>query len=144
MLTDPGWPRPYVWIDGRPTPVPWVSPSDNLAAGAMVRRQEMFENELCHVCGEGFDGRVAFFVNERPPRDLRGKIILPMTDALLHERCARLALGHCPVLRGMRGGPELFAVSAPCEDLWVTEVDGERRFVVGLDRARLEPRLAAG
>lgn len=78
-------------------PVPW-NVCDNadgtylLGALDPDRTMEGEKNKLCQVCGDGLPEEAVFVVSQRD---------FSIVDALgLHERCARLALAHCPALRG--------------------------------------------
>lgn len=109
--TERGWPRP---LNEERYPVPWISPSSDLAVMDPRRHRRVVEDMLCQVCGEGHQegSDVYLFVNEASPAP-RGAVAQAMDDALMHERCARLAHGRCPELRRLRQGGRLRAYRAP-------------------------------
>lgn len=94
-LTKAGWPRPRV--AGKP--IPWDAPA--IALGKVhPDRSELAHNELlCTVCGLPHGRLVWFLIDEQPPENRDDTLSVPMSDELLHERCMRLALAHCPTLR---------------------------------------------
>jgi hypothetical protein len=64
------------------------------------RQAEVVEYGLCQVCGLGHEpgDTVYVFVAEPPPAEPEGKVVKAMDDAVLHERCMKLARGRCPGL----------------------------------------------
>lgn len=146
--TPPGWPRP---IRGG-YPVPWVSPASSLGETIPERREEVLDGLLCQVCGEGHDPDGTAYLLVGDPAsvedgDPTGRSVRLMDDALMHERCARLAVARCPELRRLRGGhlavfrgpvDAVVAVTLDDEDLRGDEAadclvaDGDRLERVGL------------
>lgn len=99
-LTRTGWPRPVVGG----LPIPWVSPSDDLATMNGARAIACSSGAVCAVCGEGYeeDETAYAFVKEKSlPDDLGVGAIRAMDNGILHQRCARLALAVCPKLKSL-------------------------------------------
>ena len=70
------------------------------------------------MCGEAFDGGTVYvLVNEPPVRgeDLTGRLAQAMDDAVMHGRCARLALARCPHLRALQAAGGLAVVCGPAD-----------------------------
>lgn len=119
-LTEPGWPRPI--IGGYP--VPWVAIPDNLGRTDGERFIATKTDLLCQVCGEahGKHDEVVVFVGtglqtksgEKIDPTKAGDILIRcLDDAILHERCARLAAGRCPALKRKAAASEFFAFIGP-------------------------------
>lgn len=113
-LTEPGWPRPRYRLRFQPkvgnyvdqvVPVPWVTPVPDFVTLAPERRERAFDEGLCQICGVAHEpgGEVVVFLNgglrarpEDPRMDLehyRNVILRAIDDAVMHPRCAKLALG---------------------------------------------------
>ena len=136
--TDPGWPRPR-FLDrlGRLLPVPWVTPMPHFAKTDAGRRTRSKHERLCQVCGEGHpDGaEVVLFIDgglrtrsldeELDVEEYRNVLLRAMDDAIMHERCARLAAGFCPRLREMRAKGQLWAFAGPIEAVELHEARDE-------------------
>lgn len=127
-LTDAGWPRPV--IDG--WPIPWVSPPEDLSFTDGDRLLAVIAGKLCQVCGLGHQpgDRIIVYVsadNEGTGRDvdLADQTVFAMDNAILHDRCARLALARCPALREMKRNGALIVLSAPAESLFVGDANGK-------------------
>ncbi len=120
-LTKHGWPRPVVngW------PVPWVSPAHNLAIMDDKRTRKILNKLICQVCGSGHKAtdRVFFCVNaldkdkQKPNalgdfKEFYQSIIVVMDHGLMHERCVKLAVNVCPMLKKIGDRAELFVFSA--------------------------------
>lgn len=136
-LTDRGWPRPRdtSLADGRTYPVAWVTEAPYFAQISTTRAYEMRDKRLCQVCGEGHDpgARVVLFLTgdlrsrwnfdpfrspEEWSADLRSEVVLRcLDDGILHDRCAKLAVGTCPHLKRARDGERLFGFTVPVEDV---------------------------
>lgn len=120
-LTAPGWPRP--WIAG--IPIPWVSSPYEMGKTDGDRREWTKHERGCQVCGEKHEPGaevVAFLAGPLVSlEDDEKELVFPnlkvmaMDDAILHERCARLAAKHCPKLKEMHAEGSLFAFAAPVE-----------------------------
>ena len=115
QLTPAGWPRPRV--DG--WPIPWVSPPDNLAIMDSARHQAGCTGAVCAVCGEGYPGPVDAYIlintseTGLPPEDRSGTELTAMDNAVMHERCVRLALAWCPTLKALVEAGHLVVVRVP-------------------------------
>lgn len=122
LMTDRGWPRPR---NAQGLPVPWVSPSNDLAKLEPSRRWAAILGRLCQVCGEGHEDhhQVICLINQKPPKNLKGKVGMAQSDAMLHERCAKLSLGRCPGLGGLLTGDELYVVAIHARHLYLTPDD---------------------
>jgi hypothetical protein len=99
-LTRAGWPRPIV--DGHP--VPWVSPSDELAKMDSARATACASGAICAVCGGDYDDNENAYVlvnSKDKPKDISTVGVLAMDNGILHKRCAQLALARCPKLRSL-------------------------------------------
>lgn len=119
-LSPPGWPRPR--RDGYP--IPWVAIPDNLGRTDGARFIATKRDLLCQVCGEAHDkhDEVVVFVGTGL-ESKSGKAVDPtrpgdvlircLDDAIMHERCARLAAGSCPALKAKRERGEFFAFIGP-------------------------------
>lgn len=138
LLTERGWPRPETRTRHGMLPVPWVSPTDKLGVKDPERDEEAKENRTCQICGLGHDGEVWLFVNEEGvPAEREGLIALAMDDAILHPRCARLALGNCPALGRLFAQQRLTVLRASIHDVYtVTDPsEGDReRLVIDLEK----------
>jgi hypothetical protein len=113
-LTERGWPRPR--IGGYP--IPWISLPDDLGKTSVERREQVIRELRCQVCGEGHEDDDEIVTFSR--KQLDGRLwpsdegfVLPMDDAIMHERCARLAAGSCPALKTLREEDRLLAFTAP-------------------------------
>lgn len=105
-LTRAGWPRPIV--DG--WPIPWISPSDDLASMNGPRLVAAASGSVCAVCGgDYFDDEIAYALIKEidVPESLEGVGVQAMDGAFMHERCLRLAAGRCPKLRSLREAGDL-------------------------------------
>jgi hypothetical protein len=134
-LTPAGWPRPKAAWRGKRLPVPWIVPPPEWVTMDPERGIQSVEDRLCQVCGEGHDagGEVVIFLDGMP-RDAEtfeevpvgyelgtdpgewsaDKLVLLARDqAILHDRCARLAVGTCPHLKRAAAGNRLFAFAGP-------------------------------
>lgn len=143
-LTAPGWPRPWAAdVDGVRHPAPWVTEIPNFAAMNHDRREQMVTDLLCQICGEGHPpgAEVVVFQTGRlrdkatggelqlSPRSERhenaavfASVAIGCRDgAILHDRCARLAVKHCPALRRYRELGQLFGFRGPLAAITVIE-----------------------
>lgn len=104
-LTDAGWPRPIV--DG--WPVPWVSPKHELSRMHDARAAASATGAVCAVCGLGYqDGETAYvLVKADAPPGPDDQAAQAMDNAIMHERCARLAVAVCPKLKRLRSDGRL-------------------------------------
>ncbi len=131
-MTERGWPRPHIggW------PVPWVSPAEDLSTFDLDRLAEVRDKLLCQVCGEGHgpDDTTYLLVkdDDAPDVDISGKIAVTINDAVMHERCLRLAAGRCPQLGRLRATGKLRVIACPISAVAVYDIDDEE-----------DPRLAA-
>ena len=139
-LTAPGWPRPVIggW------PVPWVSPPEDLSAMDAARKLALLDTRTCQVCGVCHNpGDVVYMCVDTPvgadglsvdrPEDATAAV--PMDEALMHERCMRLAVGSCPRLLRLQRESRLLVVSVVVDGTFVR--DDEQ--VVPLDGMRVVP-----
>lgn len=127
-LTDEGWPRPR-WLDGegRMLPVPWITPVPDFASTDPMRRLQTQANRSCQVCGyvHSRHEEVIVFLNgglwhepghrPRNPDDWSKVLLRAIDDAVMHQRCARLAAGNCPKLKRMRAEGNLWAFAGPAD-----------------------------
>lgn len=170
-LTARGWPRPrqrdVVGEAHTATnlPVPWISPAERLKETNPKRHSASITALLCQVCGHGHEpqDKIFIFVNQHPddiPDDLHTKEATAMDDAVMHLRCAKLVLKHCPGVRGVWKGTDprsnggLTVVSARTQHVYVIPVKQQSRgerirdLIMGRRRQRSggidpsEPRLA--
>lgn len=138
-LTEAGWPRPIV--DG--LPIAWISLPDALGQTDPDRHRTSVLERICQVCGEGHepDGEIWLMVNEPrreelpEPRD--GKEALAMDDALLHPRCAKLALGRCPGLKELRDQDRLTVLRTTAANTYIVETPDGDRAAAGLEHVEL-------
>lgn len=106
-LTAAGWPRPV--FDG--WPVPWVSPQGRLSKMDDGRLAACAAGAVCAVCGHGYGvvddpddpgetiGEKAYALARAVPDDTGpDSAVRAMDNAVMHERCLRLALARCPAL----------------------------------------------
>lgn len=146
-LTPAGWPRPRApWKDGAMLPVPWIVPPPEWATMDPERGTATVEDRLCQVCGEALDraGDAVIFIDGQP-RDAetfqevpvgyelgpnpeqwsREQLVLLARDqAILHERCAKLAVGFCPFLSRAKAGGRLFAFVGPVASIFHRTYEG--------------------
>lgn len=127
--TDVGWPRPIIggW------PIPWVTPAENLKQTDPDRMTEVVDYALCQVCGLGHNPMsfVYFFVNLEVgpiPDDLEDKVVQTMDNAVMHERCMKLATGRCPALLDLIKRGKLVMYRARWKHVYIHEIpdDGDR------------------
>lgn len=144
-LTEPGWPRPKApGPDGKVLPVPWIVPPPEWASMDPARGRASIEERLCQVCGEGFtepdepcviilDGKLRdaetgdeYDVPQHSlPAETARRVLMKARDqALLHERCAKLAIGFCPHLARAKAKSRLFAFVGPVGAIYVRNYDG--------------------
>lgn len=132
-LTPEGWPRPFGdYKDGARLPVPWIVSPPEWAAMVPAREKACVYGCVCQVCGEGHDPgeRVVIFQSGKlRDQDTGGELEYgtPFTDAkvllvaldngVLHERCAKLAVGFCPHLKKAHAEGRLCAFTVPRADL---------------------------
>lgn len=127
--TDRGWPRPIIngW------PIPWVSPAEELKRTDPDRMSEVVEWAKCQVCGLSHKPwEIVYFLVNRDitgetPSNLEGKVIQAMDQAVMHERCMKLATGRCPVLCNLRGREALVLYAAYWRDVKIYDVPEEHR-----------------
>jgi hypothetical protein len=122
-LTKAGWPRPIV--DG--WSIPWVSPSNQLAAMDGTRVASIYAENRCQVCGVPHPPGATVFLcvamvtgMDKPAPMPAGVVAFAMDHGILHERCARLAVGRCPRLREIRTEGRLVVLSANVDDVFCT------------------------
>ena len=124
-LTASGWPRPI--HDG--WPVPWVSPSTELAVMHDARAAACASGAVCAVCGEGFDDDdlvYAVVKAEVLPEDLSTVFVMPMDNGILHRHCLLLSAARCPELLRLRRARVLSFVRVPANAAKVV-IDEEGR-----------------
>lgn len=114
VLTDNGWPRPRMggW------PIPWVSPAADLSEMDPARYNACASGAVCAVCGDGYPAGAdayALALTDRvdPLTDLSDGVLRPMDNAVMHERCLRLALAWCPELARKHAAGALVCVRVP-------------------------------
>ena len=124
--TDVGWPRPIIggW------PIPWVTPAENLKQTDPDRMTEVVDYALCQVCGLGHNPMsfVYFFVNLEVgpiPDSLEDKMVQAMDNAVLHERCMKLATGRCPALRDLIERSKLVMYRSRWKNVKIHEIPEE-------------------
>lgn len=136
VLTPPGWPRPRLPDrHGIRRPVPWITQAPEFASMEPNRGRASILGRLCQVCGEGHESGadVVIFLDGRlRDRKTRGELQLrrpavnflhmdvalkALDQAIMHERCARLAAGACPQLQRMHAEGRLFAFVGPLESI---------------------------
>lgn len=110
-LTRAGWPRPMVGG----YPIPWVSPPEDLSTMSPARMDACATGAICAVCGGDYeDGEEAFaFVHsvEKPEVGPDESLaVQAMDNAIMHERCARLAMKVCPRLSDSRAKGHLYMI----------------------------------
>lgn len=140
-MTPPGWPRPRrPNREGVVFPVPWIALAPDFASMDPPRGVEAIKGRLCQVCGEGHeaDGEVVIFLDAElrdaetfekvnpgydfPPETHKhlDRLVLKAKDgAMLHDRCARLAMATCPHLRGAKDRGRLFGFAGSVTDVFV-------------------------
>lgn len=145
-LTPAGWPRERrPDREGKVWPVAWITLAPDFAKMDPARGKEALEQRLCQVCGEGHDPDIdiVIFLDaelrdadtfERvhlgydfppEPHDNLDRLVLKAKDAaMLHDRCARLAVATCPHLRGARERGVLFGFTGPIDDVFLRKFDG--------------------
>lgn len=165
VLTDKGWPRPWHTHapDGERYPTPWVTVLPNFATIHPGRREDIVADRLCQICGEAHKPGstvVVFQVGRLRDKRNGAELILdadtdlstilhvvgiPVRDAaLLHDRCARLAVKFCPSLRQMAATQSLGAFYGPIEGVTVIDEgdetsDGEPVDLLILDGSLAQP-----
>lgn len=142
--TEKGWPRPRKPDrDGHTFPVAWITLAPDFASMDAERGTEALEKRLCQVCGEGHDpgADVVVFLDghlrdaetfdydtaDLTPHEFPrlGQVVLKAKDgAMLHERCARLAVGTCPHLRQAHEEDRLFGFAGPVDEVFLRKFDG--------------------
>lgn len=144
-FTDRGWPRPIV--DG--WPIPWVSPTEHLGRTHPDRMKEVVDWAKCQVCGDCHKPWevVYLLVNKdltgEPPSNLEGKMLQAMDNAVMHERCVKLATGRCPALRQMRDDGKLILFAAYWRDIKIYDIpedaddDSAGEQVLGIDGTKV-------
>jgi hypothetical protein len=107
-LTRAGWPRPI--IGG--LPIPWVSPSDELATMNQARVVAAASSTICAVCGLDFAVDEPAYACVRSDRMANPKKhgVRPMDSATMHRRCVLLATANCPRLKALREEGQLQVV----------------------------------
>lgn len=137
-LTRSGWPRPVVngW------PIPWVSPARNLALMNPARVRRILYNKLCQVCGKKHaKGSTVFICLDADKsylstegQEFHDSYAIPMDHGILHERCFKLAIAFCPLLKAKRASNQLLCLSASIEDIGmrhaVKKKTSEKDFVI--------------
>jgi hypothetical protein len=86
-----------------------------------------------------FDGGTVYvLVNEAPVRgeDLTGRLAQAMDDAVMHGRCARLALARCPHLRALQAASGLAVVRGPAGAVDAHTFDDAQEAHLALDGDR--------
>lgn len=151
-LTDAGWPRPFGdYLEGARLPVPWIVSPPEWASMVPIREKECVLSKRCQVCGEGYDDgdRVVIF-QSGPLRDQEtggelgygtpftdAKVLLVAKDnGILHERCAKLAVGFCPHLKKANAEGRLCAFTVPLSDLRVDRRGSTGQINALADRAQ--------
>jgi hypothetical protein len=140
-LTPAGWPRPRrADREGNVFPVAWITLAPDFAAMDPDRGVRAITDRLCQVCGEGHgeDGEVVIFLDAElrdaetfekvhpgydfpaEPQDHLDRLVLKAKDgAMLHDRCARLAVATCPHLRTAKDRGRLFGFAGSVADIFV-------------------------
>lgn len=148
--TPKGWPRPrQPNKEGIVFPVAWITLAPDFVSMDAERGTEAIEDRLCQICGEGHaaDADVVIFL-EGGLRDSQtmeelhvgydfdpdrlsaentrlDEVVLKCQDgAMLHERCARLAVGTCPHLRRAKTKGRLFGFAGPVSEVFLRKFDG--------------------
>lgn len=135
-LAPPGWPRPRLPDrEGVHRPAPWITETPDFASMDPDRGALSITERLCQVCGEGHEpGADVIIFLDGPLRDARTRerlesrgplvnflhvdvTLKALDQAIMHERCARLAAGACPQLRRMRAEGRLFGFVGPVESI---------------------------
>lgn len=134
-LTEKGWPRPLVGADK--LPVPWVSPPADLSQVIPERMSEVVDYGLCQICGlePEPNEKVYLFVNLESgpkPEQMEDKIVQAMDNAILHERCMRLAIGRCPCLKKLRANKMLVMYSTVYSNVKIFTADDDGD-ILGVD-----------
>lgn len=139
-LTPAGWPRPRgADREGNVFPVAWITLPPNFARMDPDRGVAAIKGRLCQVCGEGHEegAEVVGFLDAElrdaqtfkqvhpgydfpaEPHDHLDRLVLKAKDgAMLHERCARLAIATCPHLRGAKERGRLFGFAGSVADIF--------------------------
>jgi hypothetical protein len=138
-LTPKGWPRPRRRDKhGKSWPAPWITRVPDFASMDRDRGLRSIEQRLCQVCGEGHDpgadvvifldgtlrdsktyepiGVVSMSTHDWP-EGIETVVLRALDQAIMHDRCAKLAAGACPQLRKMRDEDRLFAFAGPVESI---------------------------
>lgn len=146
-LTPAGWPRPRrPNREGVSFPVAWITLPPDFAAMDPDRGVKALEDRLCQVCGEGHapGADIVIFLDSEfrdaqtfekvtpgydfPPEPekapLEALVLKAKDGAMLHERCARLAIATCPHLRGAREKGVLFGFAGSVDDVFLRKFDG--------------------
>jgi hypothetical protein len=141
-LTKRGWPRPIFngW------PIPWVSPRENLSLIDGTRERIVQRFKICQVCGLGHEpGATVYIYCSKAPGEALDlsddtKAAFAIDNAVMHERCARLAVARCPRLRSLQASGELAIFQTVIEAVAMKEpADGKggERLAVASGDARL-------
>lgn len=135
-LTLAGWPRPrFRTAEGRIFPVPWITPVPHFASTDPRRRNETRITKACQVCGlQHEDGAEIVIFLDGPIRNraqeplgkvfkavLADTMLKAIDDAIMHERCARLAAGACPRMQQKRKSGQFFPFAGPIEAVEAVE-----------------------
>lgn len=144
-LAPAGWPRPWRrdYKSGERLPAPWITVLPEFAKMDPTRGGQMVRYRLCQVCGEGheegtdvvifLDGglrdwqtlkEVEFPATPEDPPPLGDFILKAHDGAMLHERCAKLAVGFCPFLKRAQAGNRLFAFAGPVSAIFTRTFEG--------------------
>lgn len=125
-LTKSGWPRPIIggW------PIPWVSPHSDLAKMSPERTRRILYNKLCQVCGKKHaKGSTVFMCLDSDKsylspygQEFHNSYAIPMDKGIMHERCFRLAIAICPLLKAKRELKELLCLSTQLECISIAHV----------------------
>lgn len=113
QLTPAGWPRPTVGG----SPVPWISPGDNLSTFDERRHSAAASGTVCAVCGMVYEsgeecyllyqGRAMPSADQLAERGGLESRVIAIDNGFMHRRCLLLALKHCPALGRLRAAGNL-------------------------------------
>lgn len=107
--------------------------------------QAVLDGPLCQVCGQPYEAGARVFLCASAENDgtdrsavLGEQMVLAMDNGVMHERCIRLAIARCPVLREIRAKDALIVLSAVVDDVQCGEIDGRPQLAVHGSAATIE------
>jgi hypothetical protein len=95
-----------------------------------ARKLALLDTRACQVCGVCHNPGDLVFLCVSTPVDAEGRpvdrpedatAVVPMDEALMHERCMRLAVGRCPQLLELRKMGRLLVLRVPVDDVLVRD-----------------------